>query len=239
MITFKIEGREFEINEPTIKDYYEIEDLLVLTDRVDSRVSIISQLSGASPDLLKKMSISELESIWAKVSNGPLSTGAGKFEHEIEIRGTRYKFLDMTKLTVGEMADMDTLRNHPNMSKQLHKMMAILWRPIGADGNIVPHTSDGFEDRANEFLENMTIGVVLKSVNFFFHIARACFESTMASLEVELKMETKMSNLQQIAKEKTSKLQGNGHSSFTSLLTTTYLGLRKLRRSISSQRSTT
>jgi hypothetical protein len=242
MIKFKIEGREFSILEPMIKDYYLIEDLLALTDRIDTKMKLISQLSGASETMVRKMSAEDLDSLWNKVAAGPLNAAAGKFESVIQINGKEYGFLSVGKLTVGEMADMDTLRNHPNMSKQLHKMMAVLWRPVVSKEpklEIEEHSSDGFEDRAEEFLNNMQIQTVLRSINFFFHIAKASFENMMDSLAVELTMEEKMKNLQKEAKEKTKKSQGNGLNFFTSWLVKISSRLRKSQRSLLSQRSTT
>ena len=242
MIKFKIEGREFEIREPKIKDYYKIEDLLALTDRIDTRMKIISHLAGCTEAMVRKMSANDLETLWNKVAAGPLNQESGKFENIISINGKEYGFLDVTKLNVGEMADMDTLRNHPNMSKQLHKMMAVLWRPVIEKEpklKIEDHSSDGFEERAEEFLSNMPVQIVLRSVSFFFHIAKASFENMMDSLAVELTMEEKMKNLQKEAKEKTKKSQGNGLNFFTSWLVKTSSKLRKSQRSLLSQRSTT
>jgi hypothetical protein len=241
MIKFKIEEREFKIGEPKIKDYYKIEDLLTLAERMDSKLKIISQLSGANEALIRKMSAESIEKLWLEIAAGPLANGAGTFQHIIEINGKEYGFLDVTKLTVGEMADMDTLRNHVNSSKQLHKMMAVLWRPLiqkEPKMQIEEHTSDGFEARAEEFLHHMPIQTVLRSTSFFFHITKASFENMMDSLAADLKTEMKMENLQKEAKEKISLLQDNGQNSFTSWLVTIYLKLRKLRGSLSSQRLT-
>jgi hypothetical protein len=237
MIKFKARGREYEIVGATIQDYYAIEDYLILSDRADSKMKIISQLSGATEGAVRELSMEELDRVWKLVENGPLSVNNTEFQREIEIDGTVYGFINLSKLTVGEMADMDTLRNHPNMSKQLHKMMAVLWRPV-KDGAIEPYTTEGFEERAQEFLNKMPISSVLRSISFFFHIARVSLESMMDSL-VE---ETKMENLQERKRkenERTSRSREAGHSSSTSWLVTTYLRLRRSRNYLSSRPLTT
>jgi hypothetical protein len=130
-----------------------------------------------------------------EILQGPLdlSVKDRPFEKNFKIDEKLYAFLDMTKLTVGELSDMDTLRAMPSADKLLHKMMAILYRPakvIAIDWIITDaYTLDGFEERAELFKEKMKVKTVLGAINFFFHITRYSFESMMdSSVEKAKKM---------------------------------------------------
>lgn len=219
MIKFRVAGKAYTITEPTIEKYYQIQDLLLVSDLIDTRVKIISILSGASEENLRAWSNEELEKVWTEATYGPLANSAGSFEKTIKLGDQEFGFIDITKLTVGEMADMDTIRNHPQMDKQLHKMMAILWRPVIEKEpklKIADHETEGFEERAQLFLEQMPIGDVLKSISFFFHIAKTSLESTMDSLVETLMEKPKMTN-RKTAVARIFKSQDNGLSSSTSL----------------------
>jgi hypothetical protein len=184
MIKFKIGPVQYQIAEPTIQEYYKIQDLLIISEVLNNQIQVISILSGATEESVRTLSATELHKIWIEVTNGPLSSKAEGFTPIIELDGVKYGLLDITKLTVGEMADMDTLRNHPHMSGQLHKMMAILWRPLIQESprKIADYSVEYFEIRSKLFLEKMPIKQVLGSINFFLHTAKTSSDNMMGSL---------------------------------------------------------
>jgi hypothetical protein len=100
-------------------------------------------------------------------------------------------------------------------------MMAVLYRPLKADGTIEEYSTDGYDERAELFLKNLQISNVMAAVDFFFHITRISFDSTLDSLKPMLT--NLMTDLTQDQKNLvTKKLQEAGLSLSTFLPETTY-----------------
>lgn len=183
MIKFSTKSGKWLIDSPTIESYYHIQNWLSLAEKTEAKIRIITLLSKAPEDEVKDMESEEFHKLWNDVELGPLSAiNVTKFEKEIKIEGVRYAFVNLNNLTIGELADLDTLKNHPQVSQQLHKMVAVLYRPVGKDGKITAHTSDGYEERAEIFLKHLKISNVMAAIDFFFHITKTCLNNTLDSL---------------------------------------------------------
>ena len=185
MIQFKLKGQTYTIEDPTIADYYKIQDYLLLLDQVSSRIRVVHLLSGVLEEDLRAIPSSHFDTLWLQILEGPLdmSVSDKEFIKNFVIDDKFYHFIDMNELTIGEAADMDTLRAHPQKDKQLHKMMAILYRPATMItdnwSKVDEYTMEGFDARADLFLEKMPIRTVLGAINFFFHITHYSYESMM------------------------------------------------------------
>jgi hypothetical protein len=222
MIKFKTGSGQWSIDTPTIEEYYQIQELIILSDQPNTQVELISILSGAPVSEIRAMEESEFTKLWNKAALGPLSSlTQTKFETRITVDGEEYGFINLARLTIGELADMDTLKNNPQIDRQLHKMMAILYRPITEDG-IEPHSADGFSERAELFLRRMPISNVVAAIDFFFHITKVSLNNTMDSL-VPLMMEMIEELTETQMKELTLKLQEDGVDLSSFLPTTTSL----------------
>jgi hypothetical protein len=209
MIKFKTQNGAWTIDTPTIEKYYQIQELIILSHKPDTQVELIHILSGAPVLEIKEMDSEEFTETWNKAATGPLSSlTQTRFENKIQIEDKEYGFLNIAKLTIGELADMDTLKNNPQVDRQLHKMMAILYRPVIGDG-IEPHSADGFAERAELFLTKMPISNVVAAIDFFFHITKVCLNNTMDSL-VPLMMEMIEDLTETQMSELTLKLQEDG-----------------------------
>ena len=227
MIKFKTSSGSWKIESPTIEKYYQIQSLLALAELNEVRIRIVVALSGAPESEIRAMDADQFEQLWADLETGPLAARTDTaFQRTIKIDGQRFGFINVAHLTIGELADLDTIKNHPQSEKQLHKLMAILYRPIvseGANGyEIEPHGSDGYTDRAQLFLEKMPIRQVLAAIDFFFHITRVSLSNTMDSLRATIQQtKEELGTLGPETIERILKLQGVGQSSSTSLLGTT------------------
>lgn len=193
MIEFKLKGKTYKVEDPTIADYYKIQNYLILLDQVESRIKVVHLLSGAPEDQLREIPILHFDTLWLEIMEGPLdlSVEDKPFQKNFVIGTDFYHFIDLNELTIGETADMDTLRAHPQKDKQLHKMMAILYRPaVMITDNwvkIEEYKMEGFDARADLFLEKMPIRTVLGAINFFFHITRYSYGSMMDFLVESMK----------------------------------------------------
>lgn len=245
MVYFKTKNGKWSIDSPTIERYYRIQNLLALAELDEVKVRLVCELSDAPEEEVRAIDAESFALLWAAIEMGPLSmTDAGPFNRVIEVEGQRFGFIDLAELTIGELADMDTIKNHPQSGQQLHKMMAILYRPIvhEEDGlySIEPHGVKGYEERVELFLKSLPISRVLSAIDFFFHITKVCLRSTMDSLTNEMRWMT--SEIRKNPKEtidQTSRQQGSGQACSTFLQETTSSRSKSVPDSRSPESSTT
>jgi hypothetical protein len=182
MIKFKTPSGKWTVEIPTIQKYYEIQEWIALSDQTDIQIKLISVLSGAPEAEVRELESSEFIRIWNLAIVGPLSSlTETRFESRVMIEGVEYGFINIAKLSIGELADMDTLKAHPQVDRQLHKMMAVLYRPVVLDV-VEAYSSDGFTERAETFLHKMPVSNVIAAIDFFFHITKVCLNNMMDSL---------------------------------------------------------
>jgi hypothetical protein len=222
MIKFSTQSGKWSIDFPTIEAYYQIQNWLSLAEQTEAKIRIITLLSGAPQDDIKFMSGREFDTLWEKVAQGPLSAiNVSQFEKEIQIEKVKYGFIDLNKLTIGELADLDTLKNHPQVSLQLHKMMAVLYRPVDKDGKIESYNTESYDARAELFLKHLKISNVMAAIDFFFHITKISFGNIVDSL-----VPTMTNLINELPEEEkslvTKKLQEDGINLSTFLPETTY-----------------
>lgn len=222
MIKFSTQSGSWKIDSPTIEVYYRIQNWLALADQSEAKVRLISLLSLAPEEEVRAMKEDKFAKLWNEVELGPLSAiNTAQFQKEIEVEGVRYGILNIANLTIGELADLDTLNNHPQSSQQLHKMMAVLYRPINEQGVVEAYTTEGYDQRAELFLKHLNISNVMAAIDFFFHITKISLDSTLDSLK--LTMTNLMTDLDPHQKNQvTKKLQEVGLSLSTSLQEMTY-----------------
>ena len=225
MIKFKTKSGQWQIGDLTIETYYRIQSLITLIDLSEVQVQVVSILSGAPESEVREMEAEAFAKVWYQVEVGPLNAATDEaFKRVIEVDGTRYGFINLYKLTIGELADLDTIKSHPQSEKQLHKIMAILFRPIlseeGGKYEIEMHQTEGFSERADLFLKSLPILHVLGAIDFFFHITKASLNNTLDSLTKTILEIMKDQTLPMETIEKILKLQEVGVNFSTSLPTT-------------------
>lgn len=225
MIKFKTKSGQWQIGDLTIETYYRIQSLITLIDLSEVQVQVVSILSGAPESEIREMDASQFEKLWYQIEVGPLNAATDEgFKRVIEVDGRRYGFIHLYKLTIGELADLDTIRSHPHSEKQLHKIMAILFRPIlseeGGKYEIEPHETQGFAERADLFLTKLPVLHVLGAIDFFFHITKASLNNTLDSLTKTIMEIMKDQTLPTETIDAILKLHEVGVNSSTSLPTT-------------------
>jgi hypothetical protein len=104
---------------------------------------------------------------------------------------------DWSKLAFGAWIDFEVY-SAQDIYENLHKIMAILYRPIIKKGTfnvkkykIVPYKSEEIEDRA-EIMKNVPVSYWLGAAQFFFSIASISIKNMVVSLNTQNKMNEKM-----------------------------------------------
>jgi len=105
-----------------------------------------------------------------------------KLVKTFKLGGVEFGFIpNMEDITSGEYMDLDT---YINDWKELHKAMAVLYRPIkakiGGKYTIEPYLgSDAYSD----VMKNAPLDVVLGARVFFYHLGNELLKSTLTYLE--------------------------------------------------------
>jgi hypothetical protein len=161
-----------KINSISIKKFIEISDLIKDDASIHDRMEVIRIVSGCDMDEIRIIPANVLDGIWNDFVKNCFDLGDGSIDNIVTIDGISYGLTNVKKLTVGEMADIDVLKNHPILNFNLHKIMAILYRPLISKlpFKIDEYTSEGYEERAELFAEKMPVKVALNTAVFFLNI---------------------------------------------------------------------
>ena len=161
-----------KINSISIKKFIEISDLIKDDATIHERMEVIRIVSGCDMDEIRIIPANVLDNIWNDFVKNCFDLGDGSIDNIVTIDGISYGLIDVKKLSVGEMADIDILKNHPKLNFNLHKIMAILYRPLKSKLPFVvePFNPDTFEARAELFAEKMPVKVALNTAVFFLNI---------------------------------------------------------------------
>lgn len=239
MIEFTIDKKTYTIKDLTIGQYYRIQNFLV-TESLASNLVIISELSSCPQEELRKLDNYQFNVLWDKFYEDLTKAHSdNQLYKEIEINGNKYYFIDISKLTVGEMVDMDVMSADPNKEKLLHKMMAVLYRPAKRNWFKVEaedYDSNTLDQRAEIFLD-MPVKYVFGAIRFFLQVPSSLLKTTLDSLAKETKTKTEKefyANLSQI----TSELLETGSELSPSSLETILPKFQKLNEAMLSQLST-
>ena len=81
----------------------------------------------------------------------------------IDVDGVEYKLIDLTKLTLGDRANIDIIRDNGNIEDRIGRVMSILYRKED-EGDL---TMDERDDKEDLFNENVSIDDVYSTLLFF------------------------------------------------------------------------
>lgn len=181
MIEFQIDKQTYKIDTITLEQYYPISKLMLTEDK-QWQLEVISILSKAPIEELKKLKTWQWGAIWLEVEKMMKDDQSKPLMKTIHLEGVDYGLVHFDELTIGEIADMETLAHASDVNQQLHKMMAILYRPLKAryKNYYVIEKYTGKED-AEPFMK-LQIQDVNRVLSFFLHLSDYCIETTKESL---------------------------------------------------------
>jgi hypothetical protein len=211
----------------SIRKFIEISDLIKDETSIHDRMKVFQIVTGCDMEEIRIIPAEILDAMWNEFVHNCFDLGDGSVDNIITIDGKSYGLINVKGLTVGEMADIDVLKNHPVLNFNLHKIMAILYRPLISKlpFKIEPYSSETFEERAELFAEKMPVKVALNTAVFFLNILGSLKEVTkdfLAKPKAEKKKKI-LSVLTSVALEVGIRL-------FTSLRKTTSLKSKKLQK---------
>lgn len=159
-------------SEITINQYLDFELLEKnKLSSIDLMIQIISIFCDADPDDIEKLTFTQLNDV-VKQLEWVMEKPMKSFYQSYEIDGIKYGFIpNLNEIKVGEWVDLENYMKSP--LPNLHKLMAVLYRPITKVHNgqnryeIEDYDSRNNEERSNIFLNKMSIDVAYGSALFF------------------------------------------------------------------------
>ena len=231
MITFKVEGIEYELPEVMNIDNYckvfKIKDLL--SDDYFA-AKLISIISGAPVEKLMEGDYDQLNYLAAYIlSLFPKETP--KFQDRFTLDGVEYGFFpNWREMTYAEFVDMDTISTMKvdEMLKMLHVLAAVMYRPIvkvdeDKQYHIEKYDVKTMNKRAELFKKKLDVRYVLGAQSFFTLLEKRFLVYSQLSSIPKMSIWTKMKIVwkwRKIIWKAAFKKPSDGMSSQTELLTT-------------------
>ena len=182
MNELKIKDKIYEMpsswEECTLEKYVEFLD--IKEKGLRRLINIISVLADCPKEILRKVKIEDLTKIDLSWMSEKVGSGV---ENIIEIEGVKYGLeKDLKAATIGTMGDLEHYAE--DESKNIHKIVAILMRPIIKENGelyiIEDYDSSKMGERADIFRKKMNVKQLL-NVRSFFLSSVSGFEKSMQS----------------------------------------------------------
>ena len=218
-VEFNIEGIDYQLPEKmTISQYQTIntkQDVM----GVDKSLFILSVLSGCPIDTLKRVRTSEAARLFS-YANQLFMDESVKFQQTFEFKGKKFGFIpNINNISLGEYIDLDHFITD-GVVKNLHKIIAILYRPLKYGQKVMgkyvwdieEYSMEDFESRADLFKE-LEVEKAFSASNFFFHLGVQSIKHMNNSLMMEkmsLEEMEKMNQLNSLVKKMDQHLMNIG-----------------------------
>lgn len=135
----------------------------------EEAVATINALSDIPKKLIKEMALSDVASIFERLSKLQVE---GKHKKIFKIDEVEYGFMpDLDEITLGEYADLEHYIKD-GLEKNMHKIMSVLFRPVTSkDGKM--YSIEAYKDgrqRADKFKKKMNASQVQEALVFFWNL---------------------------------------------------------------------
>ena len=175
MVSFKVEGKEYELPEVmNIENYTKIFKIKDLLSDEYFAAKLVSIVTGAPVEKLMEGDYDQLNYLAAYILN-LIPKETPPFVDRFELDGVKYGFFpNWRDMTYAEFVDMDTISTRPvdEMLNMLHVLAAIMYRPIVSeeaqhDFQIEKYDVKKMTKRAELFKKKLNVRYVLGAQSFF------------------------------------------------------------------------
>lgn len=188
----KYKGKTYKVEEPTIEVWSK---LVLMQDWVDERefsINLLSMITGLSIEDVENADALEIMNATQELSKFFLTTNK-EFKNEIEFKDKKYRFIDLPNLTFGEFIDVDTFlsKTPTEKKKEMHFLMAMLYREVNEDGTLQPYDSKKIPERA-ELFKKLPVKYVHGATSFFLRLEQILQGRLQTSLRHRMRMTMKV-----------------------------------------------
>lgn len=183
---FKIGTEEFGFKEITLKQYYELLEILGKEGKA-AEFKVVECITGCPVPLLKKLKFNDWLIVWdeTRIRIDELMGKADVIKPVIEFNGVKFALPAVEDLSIGEFADLEVIFSSANSKERLHEVAAILYRPIkkqvGKVTVLEDYTAEDVKVRAEEFLD-LPVSAIRSANAFFLQSANSLLKNIQESL---------------------------------------------------------
>lgn len=209
MITLKLEEKKYDLptsfEELILGKYQEIVEINKELPFLEKYVKILNILTGIDEEKIKEIDIKQLNVISNAISYIFKEEQKGLIDR-FKLDGTKYGFNNhLTSIKFGEFIDLEEFSKSDEVNKNLHILMAILYRPIKRfkkrtifsylkkekddKYEIEDYNSDEVMERAKLFKEKLSMDKVLGTMVFFSLLRLTIIQRTAGYSERKMKKE--------------------------------------------------
>jgi len=218
-VEFNIEGVDYVLPEKmTIGQYQKIQGKQDIMG-VDKSLFILSVLTGCPIQTLRKVKTEHSARLF-KYADLLFKEEDTKYQQTFTFQEKNYGFIpNLNEITLGEYIDLDHFITD-GVVKNLHKIIAILYRPLKYGQKIMgkyvwdidEYSTEDFEDRANLFKE-LEVEKAFSASSFFLHTGLQSIKVMKDSLveeKMSLEMMEKIQKLELLVKKMDHHLMNTG-----------------------------
>lgn len=188
----KYKGKKYKVEEPTIEMWSKLILLQDWTDGKEFSIKLLSMITGLSEEDIENADMDEIIKVSTQLSEF-LMKNASEFKNEFEFNDKKYRFLDLSNLTFGEFIDIDTYlsKSEVEKKKEMHMLMAMLYREVDEKGDYKPYDSKLLQARGEEF-KKLPVKYVNGATTFFLLLDKTLQGDLRGSFWDQFKMMMKM-----------------------------------------------
>lgn len=146
------------------------------------KVHSLAVLTNKTAQEISTLTISELDSIYDRLFAMINEPAPEKLQRFVKYQGREFGFIeDVRDMETGAFVDIDSMSQEDVYADNLHKIMAILYRPIDARigdkyrlRSYVNESPGEREERQALFLNSMTLDTVKGASSFFLLAMQSC-----------------------------------------------------------------
>lgn len=166
----EFDGKEYEVQEPTIELWNQLNTLKDLGGERDFILTLISLTTGLDVKEIEKANWEGVYETSRYLTNYFLEH-PDKFYNEFEFRGKKYRFMDLENMTFGEFIDIDSFLQQEQSKRQanMNMFLALLYREVDQNGVIKPYNGIEVKERAQIF-KALPVKYLRGAVGFFLRL---------------------------------------------------------------------
>lgn len=205
-------------NNVTLRTYLNIVSLEsdATLSSLERRMLTLAYLKDVDLEEIENLPLNQLEGLLNEIAffaehptdADPLIT----FDVTIDGRTQKYGLTNIQHLVTGQMFDLEALL--PNVSMNLHKVIATLYRPVKSSTNIFGFNKNNYElDKYNSntaaqladwVLDHLTMDVVYPTLLFFWSIVSNCLQDLTSDLNLNNQKISKTQKFLRMMKQRLS-----------------------------------
>lgn len=147
-------------------------------------VHSVAIMTGRTPHDIGQIRYEDLEGVYNKIFNMINGDISAPLQRTVKYLNREYAFIeDVRDMETGAFVDIDEMAKPEKYAENLHKIMAVLYRPVDAQigeryrlKSYVREDPKEREQRQAIFLKHMTFDVVRGAAGFFLLVTQRCLD---------------------------------------------------------------